>query len=216
VGSRLGTHAIWTLTLSVAIILLALSPVVLQTGTSLEPLPGPLAGVERIGRVVASALRPHAEQKEQARGPRPQEASQPQVVAVEVSAPQAASEGGADVRAERPAREPPPPRAPRRRRPTRPEQQPPSVSAPRPSSGRQAEKGEAKAERLTEKVAAKAERLTEKVAAKAERRAEKAAVSTDRKEEKKDKNDKRHEKEPRSDDGKKPHQAHGKGDKKHS
>jgi hypothetical protein len=56
VGSRLGTHTFWTVALSATICLLALSPVVLRYETPLERLPGPLAGVVQVGRVVASSL----------------------------------------------------------------------------------------------------------------------------------------------------------------
>jgi hypothetical protein len=187
VGSRLGTHAIWTLTLSAAISLLALSPIVLPSGTPLEPLPGPLAGVERIGRVVASALLPHRENGEQPQG---QATTPAPAGAVEASAPQTASEGGSGVLAERTGGERARPRQPGRDQPTRPEQRPPSV-APRPGGERTLDKAEAKAERHAEKAESKAER----------------------KDEKKDKKDK---KEHGPDGGKKSHPAHGKGGKNHS
>jgi hypothetical protein len=56
VGSRLGTHTFWTVALSATICLLALSPVVLRYETPIERLPGPLAGVVQVGRVVTSSL----------------------------------------------------------------------------------------------------------------------------------------------------------------
>jgi hypothetical protein len=56
VGSRLGTHSFWTVALSATICLLALSPVVLRYETPIERLPGPLAGVVQVGRVVTSSL----------------------------------------------------------------------------------------------------------------------------------------------------------------
>jgi hypothetical protein len=56
VGSRLGTHTFWTLALSAAITLLALSPVVLPEMTPFDRLPPPLAGVERVGRIVTSEV----------------------------------------------------------------------------------------------------------------------------------------------------------------
>jgi outer membrane biosynthesis protein TonB len=190
VGSRLGTHAIWTLTLSAAISLLALSPIVLPSGTPLEPLPGPLAGVERIGRVVASALLPHPETSEQ---PQAQATTPAPAGSVEASAPQTAS-GGGGVLAEQAGGERARPRQPAPDEPTRPEQPPPSV-APRPGGERTLDKAEAKAERHAEKAAAKAESKAE------------------RKDEKKDKKDK---KEHGRDGGKKSHPAHGKGGKNHS
>ena len=55
-GSRLGTHTFWTVALSATICLLALSPVVLRYETPIERLPGPLAGVVQVGRVVTSSL----------------------------------------------------------------------------------------------------------------------------------------------------------------
>jgi hypothetical protein len=56
VGSRLGTHMFWTLALSAAITLLALSPAILPEGTRIEHLPAPLSGIEKVGRIVASEV----------------------------------------------------------------------------------------------------------------------------------------------------------------
>ena len=55
-GSRLGTHMFWTLALSAAITLLALSPAILPEGTRIEHLPAPLSGIEKVGRIVASEV----------------------------------------------------------------------------------------------------------------------------------------------------------------
>ena len=55
-GSRLGTHTFWTLALSAAITLLALSPVILPEGSRLQQLPAPLAGIEKVGRIVTSEV----------------------------------------------------------------------------------------------------------------------------------------------------------------
>jgi hypothetical protein len=60
VGSRLGTHIYWTVALSAAITLLAVSPLLLPGGTRTNALPPPLAGLEKVGEVVASALAPPA------------------------------------------------------------------------------------------------------------------------------------------------------------
>jgi hypothetical protein len=46
----------WTLALSAAFTLLALSPLVLPGGAPLEHLPPPLAGMEKIGRIVTSEI----------------------------------------------------------------------------------------------------------------------------------------------------------------
>ncbi|MGH3048048.1 MAG: hypothetical protein ACRDNC_13775, partial [Gaiellaceae bacterium] len=55
-GSRFGAHTFWTLALSAAITLLALSPLILPEGTRLEPLPAPLSGIEKVGRIVTSEV----------------------------------------------------------------------------------------------------------------------------------------------------------------
>jgi hypothetical protein len=161
VGSRFGTHAIWTLSLSAAISLLALSPIVLPGGAPLDRLPGPLAGVERVGRVVVGALAPPAKKKEPAVPAEP----------VRVSPP--VPEAGAGVLAERtggtraqPRREPP-------RRPHGPERPAASALSPRPQTPRELTKAEIKAERRAETVAARAERKEQKAEATATRRNEK-------------------------------------------
>ena len=53
VGSRLGTHALWTIALSVVITLLALAPLVLPGDRPLDSLPAPLRGTAQAGEIVA-------------------------------------------------------------------------------------------------------------------------------------------------------------------
>jgi hypothetical protein len=58
VGSRLGTHALWTVALGVLIALIALTPVVLPGDRPLDSLPLPLRGTAQAGEVVAEAPEP--------------------------------------------------------------------------------------------------------------------------------------------------------------
>jgi hypothetical protein len=194
VGSRLGTHAIWTLTLSVAITLLALSPIVLPSGTQLGRLPSPLAGVEQIGRVVVSALKPPAEKRESAKPPQ----AAPPVSAA--SAPETASESGFAGLPEPAPNDRAEPQPERPDRPARPKKPAPAVS-PR---DRPPTKSEAKAEHRAERAQAKAERKEDRA---------------EQHEEKKDKGDKKEkpkEKGHGSGDGKNSDQAHDKGGKRHA
>jgi hypothetical protein len=161
VGSRFGTHAIWTLSLSAAISLLALSPIVLPGGAPLDRLPGPLAGVERVGRVVVAALAPPAKKKEPAVPAEPARVSPP---VPEASAGVLAERTGgtrAQLGRERP------------RRPHGAERPTAGVSPPRPQTPRLLTKAEIKAERRAETVAARAERKEQKAEAKATRKEEK-------------------------------------------
>lgn len=163
-GSRLGTHAIWTLTLSAAISLLALSPIVLPSGTPLQRLPGPLAGIERVGRVVAAALAPPAQKHEPA-------TSETTAPAPPQASPASTAETSAGVLAERTSGTPAKPRA---HRGGTGETPPPGASRARPATPRALTKAEAKALRWAEKAEARAVRQEEKAAAKEERREDKA------------------------------------------
>ena len=66
VGSRLGTHALWTIALSVVITLLALAPLVLPGNRPLDSLPAPLRGTAQAGEIVAEALAPTQEETPEA------------------------------------------------------------------------------------------------------------------------------------------------------
>jgi hypothetical protein len=163
----------------VAITLLALSPIVLPSGTPLGRLPSPLVGAEQIGRVVASALRPPAEKRESATPPR---TTAPPVS--EVSAPETASESGTGLLPAPAARERGEPRRERSERPSRPKEPAPAVS---PRS--QPTKSEVKAERRAERAEVQAERRAERAEAKAEQNEERAERQEE-KQEKKDQGDK--------------------------
>ena len=58
VGSRLGTHALWTVALSAVITLLALAPMILPGDRPLDSFRHPLRGTGEIGEVVANPLAP--------------------------------------------------------------------------------------------------------------------------------------------------------------
>ena len=71
-GSRLGTHALWTIALSVVITLLALAPMVLPGDRPLDALPAPLRGSAQAGEVIADALAPSSEDTNEATPDSPQ------------------------------------------------------------------------------------------------------------------------------------------------
>lgn len=98
-GSRIGTHTLWTVALSVAITLLALSPTVFPHGTSLLPLPGPIAGAVQIGRVVASSV--GAPEKERAAAEASRESHDVRPSAADDSPPLAEAPGSNGVLTER-------------------------------------------------------------------------------------------------------------------
>jgi hypothetical protein len=167
VGSRLGTHAIWTLTLSAAISLLALSPIVLPSGSPLERLPGPLAGIERVGKVVVGALaRPTNEREPAAPAVEPERLSPP----LQEAGTGVLAELAGGTRAQQP-----------RERPARPHRPDGPSSPPRHETPRLLTRAELKAERRAGKVAAKAER-TEVKSEQKEQNAEEKAERNDEKE----------------------------------
>src|SRR4029453_5641104 len=71
VGSRLGTHALWTVALSAVITLLALAPMILPGDRPLDSLPAPLRGTAQAGEIVADALTASPPPKSASEAPSP-------------------------------------------------------------------------------------------------------------------------------------------------
>jgi hypothetical protein len=164
VGSRLGTHIYWTLASSAAIILLALSPLVLPGAQRAEHLPPPLVGVEKIGEVIASALAPQREKPAPAeRRPAGGSAVAPAPVSPESGSVVGVLAGRAGDTASGPAVEEPGSRGndPTPRRPRS------NAGPERPKPGRSA-----KAERKQARAQAKAERKQARAQARAEQKRE--------------------------------------------
>jgi hypothetical protein len=172
---------VWTVALSATITLLTLAPMVLPSEAPLARLPGPLAGMVEVGRVVASQLEPAADKP-----PAPQPASgsptpapSPSESPPAAAPPQVGSgvlgdeTGGSLTEGEKPV-------TPRQKTT-------PSLGRHAPNAGRDDDEGQAREAREARKAERKAEQAEQQADHRVEKAAEHAAKKAEQAEKKAEK-----------------------------